>query len=498
MTNVITCDQLAPDGQAILVYGHFTAIHAGHLRFLRYAKAQGGALIVALTGEVPHNLLHSQFSQQERADSLAALNLVDSIVLLKSKELVDVVSQLRPKIILLGGEHEFDVDKNISLALDKQKSLGGSILFHPGEVHYASADLLVNPESLIAKMRLEQFRLALKRQNITRFDLVDSMLHWKNAKIAVIGDVIVDQYIACEAIGMSAEAPVIVVKEMQQQRYVGGAAIVASHLSALGAKCSLVSVIGDDEEGGFLELELKKGNVDARLVKDSSRPTTRKKRYVVENQKLFRVSRLDERRLDKAIENEIINQIRFIADKVDGIIVSDFVYGVITPRVLDYIQEIACVNGILLFGDLQCSSQIGAITKFKNFTVLCPNEREARISLQDKDSGLEFICQEVLKRSNCKNLIMKLGSDGFIAFDQICEGQFKRESFPALTVNPIDVAGAGDSLLAAIALGVSTRQPLMVTAALAACVASLAVERMGNISVTTDELKGRIESSFQN
>ena len=89
---------------------------------------------------------------------------------------------------------------------------------------------------------------------------------------------------------MSAEAPVVVVKELEQKNFIGGAALVAANVSALGAHCDFVSVVGKDEHAKSLVSELEMNNVEHHLVSDHTRPTTFKKRYMVENQKLFRVS----------------------------------------------------------------------------------------------------------------------------------------------------------------------------------------------------------------
>jgi bifunctional ADP-heptose synthase (sugar kinase/adenylyltransferase) len=174
-------------------------------------------------------------------------------------------------------------------------------------------------------------------------------------------------------------------------------------------------------------------------------------------------------------------------------VVSDFVYGVVTPRVLEVVQELTRRHGLLLFGDLQCSSQVGSITRFQNFSLLCPNERELRLALQDKDSGLESLSQRLLHESHCERLVVKLAADGFIAYDRTADGKMRSQAFPALSVNPLDVAGAGDSVLAVMATGLASRQPMMPTAALACCMAALAVETMGNTPITAEDLRNSLE-----
>ena len=291
---------------------------------------------------------------------------------------------------------------------------------------------------------------------------------------------------------MSAEAPVLVVRELQKKNFIGGAAIVASHIKALGADCSFLSVLGKDHNSEIIKKELYEQGIICEFIEDQSRPTTFKKRYVVENQKLFRVSKLNDHLLDKSIEKKIIEKLEEIAPNVDGIVVSDFVYGVITPNIIKKIIELSKIYNFRIFGDIQCSSQVGLVTKFKNFTLLCPNEKEARIALQDKDSGLENLSKKLLSITNTEMLIMKLGAEGFIAFDPKTKGMTS-QSFPALSANPVDVSGAGDSLLAVMATALSSKRVLMHASALASCMAAIAVENMGNKTINAKQLKDFLE-----
>lgn len=499
MTKVVGLAELKPLDDYVLAYGHFSVIHLGHLRYLRHAKAQGKKLIVALIGDgLSGDHLNYPFTQLERSEALSALNLIDHIIFLEDKELTGVVSALKPKIIVLGTEYESTADPDIKAALAQQFEQGREIQFHSGETHYSSTELLSKSGHQIERLRLSEFLAALDRQGLEMLDMLETLSNLKNAHLVVLGDTIVDRYVACEAMGMSAEAPVIVVRELESRNYIGGAAIVAAHVRALGAQCTFFSVVGNDEVGDYVSSELQACGVNAALIKDIKRPTTLKKRYVVENQKLFRVSRVDERRLDKAVEKNLLDRLETLvkSGNINGIIISDFVYGVVTPEILEGVRRLAEKYQIMLFGDLQCSSQVGAVTRFKNFDLICPNEREARIALQDKDSGLEAISNLIFSQTNCKNLIMKLGSEGFIVYGQKGSSILNREHFPALTANPVDVMGAGDSLLAVMATGIASGQSLMSTAALASCMASLAVERMGNTPVSEMELRDRVLSVF--
>ncbi len=472
----------------VLAYGHFSTIHPGHIRYLRHARNLGKQLLVALIGDGSNSY---PFNQQERAEALSLLGIADAVLLLQANELDQAIAALQPAVLVLG--NEFKTDNTIQSTLAQQRQQGRSVQFHAGEIHYATAALLSSSERDLSQQRRSLFQAACRRQGISQTHLLDAINAWGETRLIVLGDTIVDQYAACEAIGMSAEAPVVVVRELERKNFIGGAAVVAAHISALGAHCDFISVVGADSAAELVRQELADQGIGDGLSSDPSRPTTFKKRYVVENQKLFRVSRLEEHNLDAAVEDQVIAQLERLAPGANGIVVSDFVYGVVTPRILEVVKQLAQQHNLLLFGDLQCSSQVGSITRFEDFSLLCPNEREARLALQDKDSGLEQLSQRLLQITRSELLVMKLGPEGFIAYDRASNGQLSSQAFPALSVNPLDVAGAGDSLLALFATGLASGQAMMPTAALACCMAALAVETMGNTPITAAALRSNLQ-----
>lgn len=479
-----------------MAYGHFTTIHPGHIRYLRHAESLGRRLAVVVVGDgIDPNHPKYPFTQRERAEALRLLNIADAIILLEDDELDKAIRMLKPEALVLGTE--LKGCEELSVPLDLLRRQGGMVQFHAGEVTYASTDLLlVNSERELYAQRRDQFTKACSRQGISKEELLMEMKEWSKTRLIVLGDTIVDQYAACEAIGMSAEAPVVVVRELAHRSFIGAAAVVAAHIRALGAHVDLVSVVGDDSTADIVEKELERQRIGNEIVRDASRPTTFKKRYIVENQKLFRVSRLEQHNLDAPIEENLIKRLERLSRNADGIVVSDFVYGVVTPRILRCVQELAERHGLMLFGDLQCSSQVGSIAKFEDFSLLCPNERELRLAMQDKDSGLESLSQKLLSQNRCQRLIVKLAAEGFIAYDRDLSGKVFSQPFPALSVNPLDVAGAGDSVLAVMATGLASGQKMMHAAALSCCMASLAVETMGNTPISADVLVNSIEEAF--
>ena len=302
---------------------------------------------------------------------------------------------------------------------------------------------------------------------------------------------VIQQQALAGALGMSAEAPVLVVKELENREFIGGAAIVASHVKALGAECHYISVVGKDNQAKKVSEALKEQDINIDLCVDESRPTTYKTRYMVENQKLFRVSKIKEHKVSKNIEQKIIEKLINLAPNIDGILVSDFVYGTITSNILDTILKLSKEFGIKLYGDIQCSSQVGKVTQFNGFDLITPTEKEARIALDDNESGIEWLANTLLRRTKSKNMLIKLGADGFIAYgnDKFTD----RQDFPALTVNPVDVAGAGDSLFAVMSVCLSSGSSLVEASLIGSCMASLAVKEVGNNPISKNKLSAYIK-----
>jgi len=481
----------------VLCHGHFNIIHPGHIRYLDYAKQQGTKLVVSIQGYT--SFLNSdrkhQFSEAERAAGVASIQTVDKVVLLGEENLKELIKGLKPAVLVLGKEFENEREEEVLQAVKLLKDQGGRVLFHAGETYYATSELFRENLPDLHEQNQKLFKQSCSQQNLKIDELLKCIDKFKSVSLLVIGDTIIDQYVACDALGMSAEAPVVVVRELETREYAGGAAVVAMHASALGADCRYLSVVGQDANASIAAQELDRLNVKHVLIEDKSRPTTFKIRYMVNNQKMFRVSRMKDHSLTRQVEDQIIEEIEEAAYHVQGILISDFVYGVITPRVLNKITQLSKKHKILIVGDLQCSSQVGNVAKFKNFDLICPTERESRIALGTQGEGVEWVANTLMSETNSRNLVMKLGGDGFITYQTELDGFVNRQHFPALSSNPVDVTGAGDSLLATLSLGLCSGATLMQSSAIGTGMASLVVQQVGNIPVSQQKLKTYLKNT---
>ncbi len=468
-----------------LVYGTFNILHPGHLRLLKFAKESSDYLIVAVNSDdliKGTNLL----DEQTRLESIKSTSFVDESFILK-EDILDYIRRKKPSIIVKGKEHQSKHNfEEIIL-----KEYGGKLLFTSGEIGFSSLDLL-QKDFNINNSFITHAKIFLQRHNIKKHDLINCIEKFSELNVLVIGDTIIDEYITCDPIGMSQEDPTIVVTPLSTKKFIGGAAIVASHAKTLGANVSYVSVLGEDENYKFTKKYLKDLQIKTLLHKDSTRPTTLKQRFRAHNKTLLRVNHLKQHYINKELENSIINKIKK-KKNLDLIIFSDFSYGILSKKVIKKISDFATKNKIFMAADSQSSSQIGDISKFKDIDIITPTEREIRLALNDFESGLVVLSKKLQKKSKSKYIFTTLGSEGVLIYNSK-EKELLTDNIPALNNNIKDVSGAGDSLLICSSLAKRIGANIWEASYLGSVAAAIQVSRVGNIPIKKEELLKEVNS----
>ena len=465
----------------VLVCGNFNVLHPGHLRLLRFAKEQGENLTVGVYSDRLAGA-SAYVSEQLRLEGIRSNNLVtDSFII--DETAPQVIKRLRPNIVVKGKEHE-NLDNPEIYELEKY---GGKLVFSSGETIFSSYDIISKEFQSINRKTIHLPESYLARHRISNARLAEIVKDFNGLKICVIGDLIIDEYITCEPLGMSQEDPTIVVTPIDTIRFIGGAGIVAAHAVGLGAKVSFISVVGDDECGEYAKQELLKFGVKAHLMVDDSRPTTLKQRYRSKGKSLLRVSRLHQGLISSEIQKGIIDNLEKIITNVDLVIFSDFNYGCLPQGMVEKIISCAQTNNVFIAADSQSSSQIGDIGRFKGVNLITPTEREARISTKNKDSGIIVLAEELRCLTGASNIFLKMGEEGFIIHAPNNIEGWVTDRIEALNSSPKDVAGAGDSLLTAVSMALASGATVWEVGCLGAIAAALQVGRVGNTPLNISE-----------
>ncbi len=466
----------------IFISGNFNIIHPGHQRLFKAAKELGDYLIVGVFSDKLADT-GAYVEENLRLETIKSVSIIDESFLIKSS-LNEVINKLKPDIVFKGKEHE----KSFNEELELVESYGGKLLFGSGETVFISSELIGNEIFLQNNININIDKKFTKRHHIDNQKLYSLINDFSKSKILVLGDIIVDEYISCQPLGMSQEDPTIAVKPLDNKFFLGGAGIVASHASNLGTKVKMFSVVGDDNTNKFVFNELKKNKIEADILVDNSRPTTLKQRYRANGKTLLRVNNLHQESISLKNQEKIFQKIKDEIENYDLIVFSDFNYGFMPQPLLDRITEIGFKKNIKMVADSQSSSQLGNISRFKKMNIIFPTEREARLSMQNNDDGIITLLQKLIKQSNAKHIILKLGVDGLIIFNDKDEINFLTDKIPAINNNPKDVAGAGDALLIVSSLSYVLGANIWESAYLGSLAAALQIDKVGNIPITKSDL----------
>ncbi|MFM8001619.1 MAG: PfkB family carbohydrate kinase, partial [Actinomycetota bacterium] len=261
------------------------------------------------------------------------------------------------------------------------------------------------------------------------------MKKFNGQKVVVIGDLIADEYITCDPLGMSEEDPTIVVTPISSKTFIGGAAIVAAHAASLGAEVQFFSVAGDDLTAEYCRQELTRFGVKHDLLVDDSRPTTLKQRFRSRSKTLLRVSHLAQRSIEEPLQKDLVLKVSQAVKSADLIIFSDFNYGSLPQPVVDALTTAAKKTKAKIVADSQSSSQIGDISRFKDADLLTPTEREARLALRNSEDGLVVVAEAVCNTANAQAAIVKLGEQGVLLHSRNSKS-FETDQIPALNSAP--------------------------------------------------------------
>ena len=421
---------------------------------------------------------------------MRAISLVDHAFILHD-DVEDFIAALRPAAVAKGKEFEsqFNPEKQVV------EQYGGQLLFSSGDVVFSSLDLLRTEFhelniSTIAKPRdfpaRHGFDVGMLKAELRKF---------ANLRALVIGDLIVDEYINCDALGMSQEDPTIVVTPVLTERFIGGAGIAAGHARGLGCHTKFVSVAGDDEAARFAAESLRKYGVESDIITDNSRPTTLKQRFRASNKTLLRVSHLRQHAIDRSIQQKCLDAVQKSIGSIDLLVFSDFNYGCLPQSLVDAIGALCREHNVPMMADSQSSSQIGDVSRFENMLLLKPTEREARLAMRDFNSGLVVLAESLRIKANPQNLILTLGGEGILihAESNVEEG-WLTDRLPAMNRAPKDPAGAGDSFLISMSLALVAGVDIWRAAYLASLAAACQVGRIGNVPLTVADIEAEIDA----
>jgi len=316
---------------------------------------------------------------------------------------------------------------------------------------------------------------------------------FKKAKVLVVGDLMLDEYVWGDVTRISPEAPVPILKVNKENFLPGGASNVANNIVTLGGKAILVGVIGSDGRGEILKKTLKDKGVDiGGVISDISRPTTLKTRVIASHQQVVRIDKEKTDPLSSKVLSKVIDYVRRKLEDVDSLIIEDYGKGVIIPQLLDKVVSMARAKNKLIIVDPKEEN----FSFYKGITGITPNQHEAScavgFAIKDEET-LNKAGFKLLNKLGCKVVVITLGERGMRVFER----RKRSVHIPTVAQEVFDVSGAGDTVIGTFTLSLSCGAEPIVAAHIANCAAGIVIGKLGTAVVTKDELIERIKKEME-
>jgi D-beta-D-heptose 7-phosphate kinase/D-beta-D-heptose 1-phosphate adenosyltransferase len=319
--------------------------------------------------------------------------------------------------------------------------------------------------------------------------LLDSIA---DCRIAVIGDLMLDEYVWGNIQRISPEAPVPILAIVRRSFTLGGAGNVVANLRALGAHVSVFSLLGGDETGRqVLDLLVKSGADIRGVLTGSHRKSTRKSRLmsVEHSQQVFRLDEESSAPMNEKMEHELVTQIAAMAGNIQAIVCSDYLKGVLSAGMLASTFDVARKRSIRSI----VAPKDSEVEKYRGAHILMPNAQELT-QLSAGSPSLDDGARVLINKLSLEALLVTRGSQGMSLFQKSKE-DLRKLDIPTVARAVFDVTGAGDTAIAAFAAAAAAGADLESAARLANIAAGIKVGKRGTASVSAEEIRSSLKAS---
>lgn len=311
---------------------------------------------------------------------------------------------------------------------------------------------------------------------------------FKNKKVLVIGDLILDRYLFGKVSRISPEAPVPIVDVVSESFLLGGSANVANNIIALGGKATVSGIIGKGSAGRVLQDLLVENGIGTDGVLEDKRPTTVKTRVIAHNQQVVRFDKEERKKLEGKSLTALMTYLQKAVPEHDAVIISDYKKGVISAAIVGAIVKYAKPSNTFVAVD----PKVGHFHFYKNVSLITPNLMEASqgsgVEIRDEKSLLKA-GKALLDRLGCKSVLITRSEDGMSLFKKPAGSRaVSVEHFPTFAKKVFDVTGAGDTVIATFALAIAAGATLEQATVIANHAAGIVVGEVGTATASPERL----------
>ena len=482
----------------VMCHGCFDIVHPGHVRHLLQAAKHGDRLVVTITGDavIDKGTGRPLIPQELRAENLAALDCVDWVAVGVDATAVNLLSTIRPDVYVKGREYERSRDPRFLEERAVVESYGGRIVFSSGDVVFSSTALIAAIEESTHPFHGNVQHL------LAEHDLSDEALQqlfsgFHGQRVVVVGETMKDTYVMCNRPHVAGEGPMMTLRPIEHRSFDGGAAIIALHLAAMGARPILVTGLPQTTVGAAIRQRLEGHGIEVRAI-ELEQPLVEKQRYLVGQSKVMKVDYGEPLTLDASAQQQLHDLVASAGRDADSAILTDYGEGLLTAGLLGSICDTVRPLVSFMAGDV--SGRRANLLALRHLDLVCPSEVELRDSMHEYSEGLSTVVARMLRQTDCAGAMVTMGPDGLIAFEaaRVGEGsvdwsaRLRATHVPSFVPHAVDELGCGDSLLAAATLVRAAGGSNGSAALIGSVAAAVQAERLGNSIIDTASIRRRL------
>ncbi len=460
-------------------HGVFDLLHVGHIRHFQQAKKRGDVLVVTVTPDkyVNKGPMRPAFTENLRAEAIAALDCVDYVAINNWPTAVETIYMLQPDFYAKGNDYRDngkDITGGIQLEEEAIRSVGGTLIF-TDDITFSSSHL-INRYLPVLPQESRNFISHF----VSRYGMDDIQRYFESAralKILVVGEAIIDEYHYCEAIGKSQKEPMLAVKSLNTERFAGGVLAIGNHLAGFCGQAGLLTFLGTvNPHEDFIKEKLHP-DIRATFLYRENSPTIVKRRFV-ENyffSKLFSVYEMNDEPLEEEKNKELCALLESEIPAYDVVVVVDYGHGMLTPEAI----KLLCAKANFLVLNAQSNAgNLGfhTISRYTRADYICVAENEMRLEARDRRGDLKKMALDVSEKLSCEQIIVTRGKYGCLCYR-------RGEDFvqvPALANQVVDRMGAGDAFLSLTSLLAPQKAPMEMLGFVGNAVGAQAVATVGH------------------
>ncbi len=466
------------NNKIVQCHGCFDLLHIGHIRHFTEAKSKGDILVVTVTPDIYVNKGPGRpaFKEHLRLEAIASLDCVDYVALNEWATAENTIELLRPHIYCKGPEYKNsspDSNDYISLEYKAIDKVGGRMEFTE-DITFSSSNL-INSYMSVFSDEVTQF-LKKMRNKYSICDINKTIDSFKDLKVLVMGETIIDEYHYVSTMGKSMKEPILASRFLREEKFAGGILAIANHVASFVDKVDMVTFLGDTHsQEKFVRSSLKE-NIEPVFFAKKGSPTIVKRRFIESEilQKLFEIYEFNDDLISGTTEAKFISWLESNLPEYDLVIVADYGHGMMTKAVIEKVCTLSKFLAVNAQGNAGNQGN-NSISKYHGAHCVSVAQHELVLEFRNKHINPNEMVKAIAQKMSAKNVILTRGKYG-----TMCYRKGVIDTVPAIAPKIVDRVGAGDAVLSLVALATCRKIPLDLTGFIGNAAGAEAVAIVGN------------------